>query len=114
MGQPTPAPPTNPQARPALQCQRSTCTAVATQHWQRQLSSAEQDSELQQELALRDEREYMAQRPMPDFSTYTRLVYACHEHAITPDLATLVHQLQCAGPDSPDLPACTCTPVPAP
>jgi hypothetical protein len=44
----------------------------------------------------------------------TVAVYACGSHAISADLGALVHQALCAGPSSPALPDCTCTPEPAP
>ncbi|MEV6580284.1 hypothetical protein AB0M92_19200 [Streptomyces sp. NPDC051582] len=39
-------------------------------------------------------------------------VYACADHALTPALASLVHQAACAGPDKNG--TCPCTPEPAP
>jgi hypothetical protein len=44
----------------------------------------------------------------------TVAVYACGSHAISQELAGLVHQAVCAGPTSTVLPNCTCAPVPWP
>jgi hypothetical protein len=49
-----------------------------------------------------------------DATNTTVPVYACGSHAIAADLGSLVHQALCAGPSSPALPDCTCTPEPAP
>lgn len=104
-----PAPP--PQVRPVQGCQRSSCTVPATHHWQRRLTSGEQDYErLMEEGARADpERPFLQLAPMPDFGTYTYLVYACGDHVLTPDSMASIHQVDCAGPNSPHLPECTCT-----
>lgn len=44
----------------------------------------------------------------------TVAVYACGAHAISQDLASLIHGPTCSGPDSPALPNCTCDPAPWP
>jgi hypothetical protein len=44
----------------------------------------------------------------------TMAVYACGSHAITADLASLVHGAACSGPASNALPNCDCTPEPRP
>ncbi|WP_055590129.1 hypothetical protein [Peterkaempfera griseoplana] len=51
--------------------------------------------------------------PAPNGSDTTVPVYACVQHAITRDLAALIHQATCA-PDPQTLPACTCVPEPGP
>jgi hypothetical protein len=40
-------------------------------------------------------------------------VYACGSHAISAELASLVHGAGCSGPASSALPNCDCTPEPA-
>lgn len=47
-------------------------------------------------------------------SNTTVPVYACGSHAISADLASLIHGALCSGPASAALPNCDCTPEPAP
>lgn len=47
-------------------------------------------------------------------SNTTVPVYACGSHAISLELAGLVHTAICSGPLSNGLPNCDCTPEPAP
>lgn len=46
--------------------------------------------------------------------TSVEAVFACTDHAITLDLAALVHQPTCTAPNLANLPLCDCTPEPAP
>lgn len=46
--------------------------------------------------------------------THTDAVYACSEHPISLDLASLIHAPSCTAPDPAHLPACGCTPEPLP
>jgi hypothetical protein len=52
--------------------------------------------------------------PLPTAADTTIPVYACGPHAITRDLAALVHASDCTAPDPDLLPGCNCTPEPAP
>ena len=53
-------------------------------------------------------------RADPDDPDRTWAVYACGKHAIGLEAAALVHQPGCPAPDPDRLPACGCTPEPAP
>ncbi|MCT9092855.1 hypothetical protein N4G70_28880 [Streptomyces sp. ASQP_92] len=106
---PVPAPQT--VGPPCTQCGVPACV-----HWQRRLT----DDELGDYLALvqhrRDELTELAdpQLPPPDFGPMpcpgdvTRAVYACVDHAISIDAASLIHAKSCTAPP------CNCTPEPAP
>jgi hypothetical protein len=55
--------------------------------------------------------------PLPIGDGMTRPVYACAQHAITLDGASLIHQSTCTAPNTDNLPGCDCTPettAPAP
>lgn len=52
------------------------------------------------------------QRRCADDPESTEAVHACVPHAITADAAACIHQPECPGPDSGELPACGCTPEP--
>ena len=53
-------------------------------------------------------------RRSPDDPTHVLAVFACHGDAIHVDAAALVHDADCPAPDPVHLPACGCTPEPAP
>lgn len=46
--------------------------------------------------------------------TSVEAVFGCGPHAITLDLAALVHAPTCTAPNPVNLPGCDCTPEPAP
>lgn len=50
--------------------------------------------------------------PLPTASDSAIAVYACADHALTPDSAALMHQAKCTGPGKTA--ACDCQPEPAP
>ena len=111
-----PDPPVLP--RTDLQCHATGCTATPLVHWQRRLTETEVAVEHAREQGRRDARMLLrdTQLPAPDFGplpdpdSYSYLVHACGPHAIDIDAAARVHQADCAGPDSPDLPDCGCEP----
>ncbi|MFE9127108.1 hypothetical protein ACFYOF_17085 [Streptomyces sp. NPDC007148] len=76
---------------------------------------AVEESRREQILALVDPA-----LPPPDFGSLPTAedtevaVYACGSHAITMDLASLVHASTCTAPNNENLPACDCTPEPPP
>lgn len=93
-------------------CDATSCDDDALVHWQRRLTADEiavaQDLELQRRADA--PVPFPDGIPLPDPAQYTHLVHACGDHAIHMDSAALIHQAQCAGPDSTTLPACDCTP----
>jgi hypothetical protein len=89
------------------------CGGPAVVHWQRRLTEAEI---AQQQAIEQDRRREVALLadpakpapifpPMPDFLDATTVVYACAQHGISLDAASLIHQSACAAP-----PVCTCKP----
>lgn len=117
-----PAPMAWPEApvlpRTDLQCHATGCTDKPLVHWQRRLTDAEVAAEHAREQGKRDARMLLrdTQKPAPDFgplpdpASYSYLVHACGQHAIGMEAAALIHAGDCAGPDSPALPDCGCTP----
>jgi hypothetical protein len=91
----------------------SACSAPAAVHWQRRLT----DEEIARQQAIEQDRRrevvLLADPakpaplfpPMPDFLDATAVVFACAQHSISLDAASLIHQSACAAP-----PKCTCTP----
>ncbi|MEV0090456.1 hypothetical protein [Streptomyces sp. NPDC050738] len=94
------------------------CGADAVAVWQRRLTGEEltQQVEWERERRARAVELSDPQLPAPVFGPlpgpedFVRPVYACGPHAITLDLATLVHQASCSAPAVADLPGCSCTP----
>lgn len=97
-------------------CDATTCTDPALVHWQRRLTPDEIATAQGLELQRRADAPvpFPDGIPLPDPAQYSHLVHACGPHAIGMEAATHVHQAHCAGPDSPALPACDCTPEPHP
>ena len=106
---PTPDIPTN--GPPCTQC-----GANAVVHWTRRLTDDEFDAYVALEQARRDNATLLAdpQLPKPDFAPLptpedcVRTVYACADHAIGLEAASLIHEKTCTAPP------CNCTPEPAP
>ncbi|MEV5944230.1 hypothetical protein [Streptomyces sp. NPDC051994] len=92
------------------------CGAPACVHWQRRLTDAEFADYLALEQHRRDQLTELAdpQLPPPDFGPMPapgdciRAVYACVDHAISLDAASLIHAKGCTAPP------CNCTPEPPP
>lgn len=103
-------------------CER--CFAPALAQWQRRLTEVELGVELAREQQRREQAYVLRDLqlpdpvfgPMPTTADYTRAVYACGDHAIDQDDATLVHQADCTGPhgDLDPHPQCSCEPEPLP
>lgn len=97
------------------------CASPAVVQWSRRPTAAELDAAVAAEEARRDQILLLADPeappqfgPLPTRADIAVTVYACARHAISPDLATRVHQDDCLGPASPALPTCSCTPEPLP
>lgn len=95
------------------------CGQPAELQWQRRPTDAELADLDAQETAWRDlilansdPANPPVFGPMPDATNTTMPVYACTTHAITGDLAALIHQASCTAPDMAYLPSCNCTPEP--
>jgi hypothetical protein len=108
--------PDNPA--PDIQTNGPACTRCGTSavvHWARRLTDDEFAAYTALEQARRDNATLLAdpQAPKPDFGplpTETdclRTIYACIDHAISLDAASLVHAKTCTAPP------CDCTPEPA-
>ncbi len=114
---PAPMPPS-----PGPTCHGTGCTEKPLVQWRRRLTLDELAVELAIEQGKRDaafllrdtQKPPPVVAPMPTGLDYTRAVHACGQHAIGIDAAALVHQANCAGPNSTTLPGCGCTPEPAP
>jgi hypothetical protein len=112
---PTPAPALMPA--PAPTCHNTACQERPLVQWQRRLTPVELERELALEQHRRNERYELrdTQKPPPDFgpmptgADFLRPVMACGQHAIDIEAAALVHAADCAGPNSPILPACGCS-----
>lgn len=94
------------------------CGQVASVNWVRRLTDDELAALIANEQAQRDQilTQYPAGDPpafgpMPAADNSTRVVFACAQHAITLDLAALIHANTCTAPNAADLPNCDCTPT---
>ncbi|MFE4867717.1 hypothetical protein [Streptomyces sp. NPDC056682] len=100
----------------------SACGATPLVHWQRRLTDAELADYIGLEQARRDEQILLADPqqatpvfgPLPTAADVTRAVHACGQHAIGMNAAALIHAKTCTAPNPATLPACNCTPEPAP
>jgi hypothetical protein len=102
---------------PDIQTNGPACTRCGTNavvHWSRRLTDNEFAAYVALEQARRDTATLLAdpQLPKPDFGPLpvptdcVRTVYACVDHAIGLDAASLVHAKTCTAPP------CNCTPEP--
>lgn len=89
--------------------------------WRRRPTDSELAAVVAAEQAFRDRVLAAAdpQQPpvfgaLPAAADTTIPVYACGLHAISMDLAALIHAGDCTAPDSTVLPGCNCTPELAP
>ncbi|MFG3287266.1 hypothetical protein ACGF3G_00380 [Streptomyces sp. NPDC048179] len=99
------------------------CGELAAVNWARRPTADEVTEVIKTELLRREQLLLLAdpQLPAPDFGPLptgdgmTRTVYACVDHAISLDGASLIHACTCTAPNPADLPDCDCTPeVPDP
>jgi hypothetical protein len=112
---PTPGEPSGPG------CSFSGCTAAPLVQWQRRPTKAELAPVVAAEQDRRDQALATADpdQPAPEFgplptaSDTALAVFACGPHAISMDLAALVHAADCLAPEPTVLPGCNCTPEPA-
>lgn len=97
-------------------CYAIDCTTPSLVHWQRRLTQDEIVTAHRAEQQRRDDREtpFPDGIPLTDPAEMSHLVHACGQHAIGMNAAALIHQADCPGPDSPNLPECGCEPEPAP
>lgn len=90
------------------------CGLPAVVQWQRRPTEAEIGpvaavEEIRREAAAaRNER--VTEAPLPSVADSTIAVYACVDHAISPDLAARIHKATCSGLVKEA--ACDCTPEP--
>ncbi|MFE5868802.1 hypothetical protein ACFQ6V_09130 [Streptomyces roseifaciens] len=90
-------------------------------NWQRRLTPVEFAAHLEWEQQRRERAAQLAdpQQPPPDFGPLpqpegcTTTVFACADHAVTLEVAALIHQGTCTAPSLDDLPGCNCAPEPA-
>lgn len=120
---PEPAPQdTPPLPPPTPGCSAAGCANPPLVQWQRRPTGAELAAIVAVEQARRDEALINANpklprpvfRPLPAAKDITIAVFGCNTHAISQDLAALVHAANCTAPNPSNLPGCDCTPEPAP
>jgi hypothetical protein len=103
----------------ALACAGTGCPDTPVVQWQRRPTPDELDAAVSAEEARRDQIRAATDPtdppvfgPLPTAADTTIAVYACAIHAITMDLATVIHESTCTAPNNANLPGCTCTPEP--
>jgi hypothetical protein len=120
---PKPAPPAvPPPASASLGCSYAGCTVAPLVQWQRRPTVDELAAVVTVEQSRRDALLAAAdpQQLLPEFGPLSTAadtciaVFACGPHAISMDLAALIHAADCTAPDPAVLPGCNCTPEPAP
>jgi hypothetical protein len=119
---PTPEPTVPPTASSSPGCSYAGCPAAPLVQWQRRPTADELAAVVAVEQSRRDAvlTTVDPQQPEPEFAPLptaaetTIAVFACGPHAISMDLAALVHAADCTAPDPALLPGCNCTPEPAP
>ncbi|MFE5037171.1 hypothetical protein [Streptomyces sp. NPDC056683] len=113
---PPPAPTPAPVVSTGPFC--AACGEPAAVNWARRPTADEVAEVIRNELARREQLLLLTdpQLPRPDFGPLptsdgmTRTVYACADHAISLDGASLIHECTCTAPNPADLPGCDCTP----
>jgi hypothetical protein len=97
------------------------CGGAPAVQWRRRLTAGELTAYIATVQATRDRQTASADPahpptfgPLPTSDDVVRAVYACMQHPISADLAALVHASACTAPVAATLPACGCTPEPAP
>ncbi len=119
----TPAPeqpPLSPSPTPGCSC--AGCPASPLVQWQRRPTFRELSAVVAAEQSRRDEilattdpdQPAPVFGPLPGEQDTTIAVFGCGPHAISMDLAALVHASDCTAPDPGLLPGCNCTPETAP
>ncbi|MEV6833468.1 hypothetical protein AB0N17_02885 [Streptomyces sp. NPDC051133] len=120
---PEPGPPVLPlPPSPTPGCSSAGCLAAPLVQWQRRPTDGELEAVVAAEQARRDQVLAVAAPhqstpvfgPLPTAADTTIAVYACGSHAISMNLAALVHASSCTAPDPELLPRCNCTPEPPP
>ncbi len=109
-------------ASAALGCSLPGCPAAPLVQWQRRPTEAELAALVEVEQSKRDavlaaadaEEPGPVFGPLPTAADTTIAVYACGPHAISMDLAALIHACGCTAPNLTNLPSCDCTPEPPP
>ncbi|MFF7142229.1 hypothetical protein ACFZB5_13405 [Streptomyces nodosus] len=99
-------------------CSVASCVVPPLVQWQRRPTEDELDAIVAVEQSRRDQALAAAdpQQPPPVFGPLPTqkdiliAVFACGAHAISMDLAALVHAANCTAPDPAVLPGCNCTP----
>lgn len=103
-------------------CSLPGCTAAPLVQWQRRPTETELAPLVDAEQSRRDavlaaadpEQPTPAFGPLPTAADTAIAVFGCGPHAISMDLAALVHASDCTAPDPAVLPGCNCTPEPEP
>lgn len=106
----------------SLGCSCAGCLAAPLVQWQRRPTADElaavvavEQSRRDQVLAAADPEQPAPEfGPLPTAAETTIAVFGCGPHAISMDLAALIHAFDCTAPDPAVLPGCNCTPEPAP
>lgn len=111
--------PSLPQA-PSPGCSFTGCLDAPIVQWQRRPTADELAAVVTMEQSRRDQAVAAGASPTDDFGPLPTqqdtviAVLSCGIHAITMDLASLVHASTCTAPNNANLPGCDCTPEPAP
>lgn len=111
-----------PPASPSPGCSYPGCTATPLAQWQRRPTETELAAVVATEQSRRDavlaaadpQQPEPVFGPLPSEQDMTVAVFGCGPHAISMDLAALVHASTCTAPDPAVLPGCNCTPEPPP
>jgi hypothetical protein len=97
------------------------CGAAAVVQWRRRLTATElaaYDAKVQAErtrlTAISDPANPPVFGPLPTSDDVAIAVYACVQHAVSLQSASLVHAAICTAPNAANLPNCDCTPETAP
>ena len=98
------------------------CGGQAVVIWRRRPTDDELAEQAAAEQARREQTLLLAdpQLPAPEFPPLpatddtTLTMYACADHAITLDAATLIHAGTCTAPNDTGMHGCDCTPEPHP
>ena len=117
---PPPAPAPAPSAPVGQAC--AACGAEAVVNWRRRPTDAELAEIVAAEETRREELRLLANPqlpppqfpPLPTAQDTTRTLYACAQHALDVEPASLIHQKTCTAPNAEGQWGCDCTPEPAP